>query len=172
MNRQEKAQVIESLKNNFQKSSASFLVGYKGLTVAQMADLRKKIRNEGGVLQVTKVTLMKRAVDETPEIEGLRSLLGNQIALVFTQAEPPAVAKILSDFSKDHEQLKLVGGFFESSVLTEDSIKQIAALPSREVLLAQVGGTLKALITKLAQVLNIMLVKPLMVLKEIEKKKS
>lgn len=172
MNRQEKEQIVASLKNNFEKSNASFLVGYKGLTVAQMADLRRKLRQEGGALQVTKVTLMKRAVDETPEIQEMRPLLGDQIALVFTENEPPAIAKILFDFSKDHEQLKLVGGFFESSVLNESSIKKIASLPPRDVLLAQVAGTLKAPITKLAQVVNAMLTKPLIALKEIEKKKS
>lgn len=172
MNRQDKTKVIESLRNEFQNSNASFLVGYRGLTVFQITDLRKKLREQGGKLHVAKVTLIKRALDEVPEVEGLRSFLGDQIALVFSKNESTAVAKVLSDFSKEFEQLQLIGGSLESSILDADSIKQIASLPSRDILLAQVCGTLKAPISKLAFVLNALLSKPLIVLKEIEKKKS
>ncbi len=172
MNRQEKEQVIESLKSDFQKSNASFLVGYKGLTVTQMADLRNKLREHGGLLQVAKVTLIKRAVSEVPKVEGLGSLLGDQVALVFVQNEPPTIAKVLCDFSNEFEQLQIVGGFYESSVLTDEAVKIIAKLPPREVLLAQIGGTLKAPLSRLAFIANLLLTKPLIVLKQIEKKKS
>ncbi|MGE0206263.1 MAG: 50S ribosomal protein L10 [Candidatus Babeliales bacterium] len=172
MNRQEKKQMIDTLKNDFEKSNASFLVGYKGLTVSQLADLRKKLRPEGASLHVAKVTLMRRAIADIPVSNELSSLLGGQIAVVFAQKEVPSVAKVLSDFTKETETFSLIGGYFESSVLSQDSIKQLASLPSREVLLAQVCGTLKAPISKFAQVLNTILVRPLVVLKEIEKKKS
>jgi large subunit ribosomal protein L10 len=172
MNRQEKEQIIESLKNGFQKSNASFLINYKGLSVAQMADLRKKLRQHGGSLRVAKVTLIKRAVDEVPAVEDLESLLGNQIALVFAKKEPPAVAKVLCDFAGEVEQLKVVGGSYESSLLTDEAVKMFAKLPSREVLLAQVCGTLQAPISKLAFIANALLKKPLVALKQVEKKKS
>ncbi len=172
MNRQEKEQVIESLKSDFQKSNASFLVGYKGLNVAQMADLRKKLREHGGSLYVAKVTLIKRAISEVPEVEGLDSLLSDQVALVFVQNEPPAIAKVLCDFSDKYEQLRVVGGSYESSVLSGEAIKVIAKLPPRELLLAQMCGTLKAPLSRLAFIANVLLTKPLIVLKQIEKKKS
>jgi large subunit ribosomal protein L10 len=154
MNRQEKQQIIEAIKSDFQKSTASFLVGYRGLTVAQLTDLRKKLRENGGALHVAKVTLIKRAIDGVPTVEGLRTFLGDQIALVFSQNEPPAIAKVLSDFSKEFEQLKIVVGSFESAILDENTIKEIASLPSREVLLAQLCGTLKAPMSKLAFVVD------------------
>ncbi|MEX0940062.1 MAG: 50S ribosomal protein L10 [Candidatus Babeliales bacterium] len=172
MNRQDKEQVIASLKKEFAKSSASFLVKYSGLTVAQMADLRRKLRKEGGALQVAKVTLIERAVDDIPEVKEMSSLLGNQIALVFAQQEPPAVAKVLYEFSKKNEQLRIVGGCYESSLLTEEAVKIFASLPPRPILLAQVCGTLKAPLSKLARTLNMVLLNPVLVIKQIEKKKS
>jgi large subunit ribosomal protein L10 len=172
MNRQEKEHVIESLVSNLAKGGASFLVNYRGLTVSEMSDLRKKLRKDGGKLQVAKVTLIRQAVKGVSVVEGLNSLLGDQVALVFAHDAPPAVAKTLYNFSKEHEKLKIIGGCFESSVLTEDLVKEIATLPSREVLLAQLIGTLNAPITRLVQVLNAVITQPLIVLKEIEKQKS
>lgn len=160
MNRQEKQNVIESIKNDFEQSSSSFLVGYRGLTVAQLTELRKKLREKGGTFHVAKITLIKRAIDAVPQVEGLRSYLGDQIALVFSKNEAPVIAKVLADFSKEFEQLKLVSGTFESSVLDAEAIKRIANLPSREVLLAQVCGTLKAPISKLAFILNVLAERP------------
>lgn len=171
MNRQEKAQVIESLKSDFEKSSASFVVGYRGLTVSQMAELRKRLREQGGLMHVAKITLAKRAIKDIASVEGFGSLLGDQLAFVFVQDEPPAIAKVLCDFSDEYEQLKVVGGMCDSSLLTQETIKTFATLPSREVLLAQVCGTLKAPLSKLGYILNMLLVNPLLVLKQIEKQK-
>lgn len=172
MNRREKEQMIESLQNDFQTSAASFLVGYKGLTVSQLADLRGQLRKEKARMQVTKVTLMKRAVAEVDDVKGLDPLLGDQVALVFASNEVPSVAKILCDFSKENEQLSVLGGCFETSVLDSQSVKSIASLPSREVLLAQLCGVLNAPVAKFAGVLNAILTKPVRALKEIEKKKA
>jgi len=172
MNRQEKEQVIESLKSGFQDSSASFLVNYKGLSVAQMADLRAKLREQGGSLRVAKVTLIKRAVGDVPGVSDLDSLLGEQVALVFAQNEPPAVAKVICDFAGEVEQLKVVGGSYESSLLTDEAVKTFAKLPPREVLLAQVCGALQAPISQLAFIASALLKKPLVALKQVENKKS
>ena len=94
------------------------------------------------------------------------------MALVFARKEPPAIAKVLSNYAKEHEKLTLVGGCYESLILTQEEIKKFAKIPSREILLAQVCGTLNASITKLAQVLNAILIRPLVLIKEIEKNKS
>lgn len=172
MNRQEKEQVIESLKTDFGKSSASFLVGYKGLTVFQMAELRKRLRKQGGSLHVAKITLIKRVVKDIPSVEPISSLLGDQTALVFVRDEPPAIAKILCDFSEECEKFRVIGGVCNSLLLTENTVKTFALLPSREVLLAQVCGTLKAPISKLGYILNMLLISPLLVLKGIEEQKK
>jgi len=171
MNRQQKVEVIKNLKENFLESQATFVVSYKGLSVAQMQQLRADLRKKGGVLKVAKARLMKRAVDGEEGLTDLTSHLHDQIGLVFAKEQFTDVAKVLSDFSKENEALGLVAGLFESKVIEKDKIKQIASLPSREELLAQVCGTLNAPITGLVRVLNMMVLKPLLVLNQIKNKK-
>jgi large subunit ribosomal protein L10 len=172
MNRQDKEQVVQSLQNELKTSQASFLVGYKGMTVAQLTDLRRKLHEVNGSFQVAKVTLMERAIAQTPSVDGLQSYLGDQIALVFAHKESPAVAKILFTFAKGNEQLKLIAGCFEQTVLAPDKIKVLASLPPREILLAQVCGTLKAPTHKLVMMLNLMLVRLCIVLQQAAEKKK
>ena len=171
MNRQNKEQVVQSLQSDLKTSQASFLVGYKGMTVAQLTDLRRKLHGFGS-LQVAKVTLMERAIDQVPSVDGLQSYLGDQIALVFAHKESPAVAKILFTFAKGNEQLKLIAGCFEHTVLAPDRIKVLASLPTREILLAPVCGTLKAPTHKLVMMLNLMLVRLCIVLQQAAEKKK
>ena len=172
MNRQEKEQVIDSLKVDFERSNASFLIGYKGLTVSQMSDLRRRLRKKGASLHVAKITLIKRAIKEIPAVQELGSLLGDQLALVFVQNEPPGIAKILCDFSAECEKLRVLGGSCDSFLLTQETVKTFATLPSREVLLAQVCGILKTPISRFGNLLNKILISPLVVLKNIEKQKK
>jgi large subunit ribosomal protein L10 len=171
MNRQEKAQIIETLKSDFENSPASFLVDYKGLTVSQMAELRKRLRKHGGSMHVAKITLVKRALQGVPHDEEFDSLLGDQLAFVFVQKESPAIAKVLCDFSNECGQLKIVGGMSDAALLTQEAVKVFASLPSREVLLAKVCGTLQAPLSQLVYILNGLIEKPLLVLKQIEKQK-
>jgi large subunit ribosomal protein L10 len=154
MNRQQKSEVVDFLKNNFSENQASFLVGFQGLTVAQMQDLRRELRKQGGTLKVTKARLMKRAAVGLKCSDELAPFFKGQIGLVFADKETPNVAKVLYEYAKKHEALKLVAGCFEDSVLDGSSIVRIASLPSREVLLAQVCGTLKAPLTSFVTVLN------------------
>jgi large subunit ribosomal protein L10 len=154
MNRHEKESSIASLKEQFSKSQATFLVSYKGLTVMQLQKLRRAVRAEGGVVQVAKTTLMQRAVEGMGCADALAPYFKEQIALIFVGNEMPAVAKALKDFAKENEALGVVAGCADTTLMTSDMIMRIAALPSREVLLAQTCGTLKAPITKLACVLE------------------
>jgi large subunit ribosomal protein L10 len=154
MNRHEKESSIASLKEQFSKSQATFLVSYKGLTVMQLQKLRRAVRAEGGAFQVAKTTMMKRAVEGMGCADALTPYFKEQVALVFVDGQMPAVAKALRDFSKENEALGVVVGCADSSLMTSDVIMRIATLPSREVLLAQTCGTLKAPIAKLASVLE------------------
>lgn len=171
MNRQEKEQVVQVLKDNFAKSPASFIIGYKGLTVNQMQNLRAKLREQGGNLKVTKARLMKRAV-EGQDTQALSPYFKDQIGLVFALEEPPAVAKVLSDFAKDHKGLQLIVGQLDAELLTSDAILRIATLPSKEVLLAQLCGALNAPIVNTAVVLNMQVKRLLIVLQQISKKEQ
>lgn len=154
MNRQEKMQSIATLKESFSGSKATFLVSYKGLSVGQLQKLRRSLQEKGGELIVAKTTLMKRAVKGIAGVDTLAPYFKEQVALIFTSKEAPLVAKILRDFSKENEKLGIVAGCMDSNFLTGDLVVKIASLPSREVLLAQLCGTLKAPIAKLAVALN------------------
>jgi large subunit ribosomal protein L10 len=171
MNRQEKEQAIQSLRDDFKNSQASFVVEYQGMTVAQVLALRRKLRAQGGTLKVAKTSLMRRVATENTNIEGLSSYLKNQVALVFAQQESPAVAKVLCDFAKEHKQLSVVAGYVDSVVMSSGAISILASLPSKEILFAQLCGTLKAPSMNLVNVLNMLIVRLLCVLKEIEKTK-
>lgn len=172
MNRQHKAEIVEALHADFLGSSGAFIVGVQGLTVAQIQKLRTALRQQGGKLKVAKARLMKRATLDIAGPENLNPSLKGQIGLVFAMKEAPAVAKVLHAFSKENESFKLIGGCIDTMMLDSTSIERVATLPSKEVLLAQLCGTLKAPTTALVSVLNAVLVGPLVALKQLEEKKK
>jgi large subunit ribosomal protein L10 len=167
MNRQQKADVIATLKGNFEQSSASFIVGFQGLTVAQLQKLRGNLRKNGGSLKVTKARLMKRAAEGIQGAETLVPHFKNQIGIVFTSGETPAVAKVLHDFSKENQALTVIAGYLDAEFLDSNSVVRIASLPSREVLLAQVCGTIKAPLANSVNVLNVLVLRLLWTLKQV-----
>jgi len=172
VNRQEKALVVDGLKENLLSSQASFLVVYRGLSVEKMQQLRSQLRANNGSLKVAKARLMKRAVDGEAGISELTDFFKDQIGLVFADDDVAGVAKVLTDFSKENKALGLVAGYFDSRVIAKEKVAQIASLPPKEVLLAQLCGTLQAPISGLARVLNMMILKLLFVLKQIEDQKK
>ncbi len=172
MNRQQKSEVVETLRNLFEGSQAAFLVGYKGLTVHKLQELRKGLRQKGGSMMVAKARLMKRAT-QGMEYEGdFAPLLKDQISIVFASGDAAAVAKLLNDFAKENNQLKVVAGCVEDRVIDAQSVIRIATLPPREVLLAQLAGTLQAPITKLAGTLNQLIAGLAISLKQVADKKQ
>ena len=154
MNRQEKQLVIDSLKKDFSGNSGSFLVGIKGMTVEELRALRKGIVTHGGHMQVIKNTLMKAAVKDMPGVSDLTPYFKDQVALVFASKEVPAIAKVLCGFSQNNEKLTVVAGCLDAKVMAKNGVIMLATLPSREVLLAQVCGTIKAPISQFVRVLN------------------
>lgn len=138
MNREQKAIIIDSIKNDFSQSEASFVVGYKGLTVKQLQALRKELRSKNGSFKVAKGRLVKLAVKDLNGVNSLSPYFKEQIGVVFAADQVSGVAKVLYNFSKANQGLKLVAGFFDERVLPSKDIERIATLPSREELLAQV----------------------------------
>jgi len=171
MNRQQKADVIHILRTQFDNSAASFLVNYAGLTVDQMQRLRKRLLGNDAELKVAKARLMNKALEGSNIQCSLQPFLKNQVALIFGGNNFPAVAKVLYDFSKENEAFKLVVGCIENQLLNPAAIIQVASLPSREVLLAQVCGTLRAPMNNFVIVLNMLLLRMVWALKQIEDKK-
>lgn len=157
MNRHQKETVVSDLKEMFNKSKASFLVQYKGLGVSQLQDLRKRLRNDRAYMKITKARLMKIATQDIHAMESFKGNFKDQVGLVFALDEVSVVAKKLVDFSKEHEALSIVAGFFESQVISKDRVTWLASIPSREILLAQVVGTLQAPLARLAYIVSVLI---------------
>lgn len=172
MNRQEKQHVIDEIKRDFKSAQASFVVYMQGMTVEAVQKLRRELHEKKGTIKVAKNTLLKRATDDLPGLNELAPYFKEQIAVVFAEGEAPAVAKILFDTAKVQTHLKLRAGALDSRVISAEQIEFLAALPSREVLLAQLCGTLNAPIQQTASLLNQLIARLLYVLNEIEKKKQ
>lgn len=172
MNRQEKEQVIASLKQDFADSQAAFLVSYQGLDVTQMSNLRNALREKNGSCKVAKVTLMRRGIEQVPAVMQLEPFVKEQIALVFAHGEPVSIAKVLFDFSKEHDKLLLVAGCFESQLLDAKAISALAKLPSREVLLGQVCGLLQAPASGIAYTMNAVMSQLLVAINKVAEKQA
>jgi len=154
MNKQQKEQVVSTLRASLAGAQASFLVGYKGLTVNDLQELRKKLRAEGGTLQVAKARLIKRAVTELP-VQEFAPLCKDQIALVYTKKEAAPIAKVVVEFGKDRKVAPvIISGYAEQRLLDAKTISFLATLPSRQVLLAQLCGLLQAPVAQLARTLQ------------------
>jgi large subunit ribosomal protein L10 len=172
MNRQQKEAVVSELKDKLSASQATFLIGYKGLDVASMQTLRRGLRDADGELKVTKARLMKIAANDVDGMQNFADSFKDQVGLVFANSEVLAVAKTLATFAKEHKALDLVSGFFEAKVMSKAQIDYLASLPSKEGLLALLMGTLQAPVGNFARLLNMMIVRLLIVLKQISEKGS
>ena len=151
--RPEKAAKVSELKDLMTGSKGVILVDYCGLTVAEDTDLRRKMREAGVTYMVAKNTFVRIAAKEAG-IEGLDSFLEHNTALAFSAEDPVAPAKILSEFAKDHKALEIKAGILDGAVIGLDEVKALADLPSREVLLAKLIGSMQAPISGLVTVLH------------------
>jgi large subunit ribosomal protein L10 len=147
--RPDKVAVIDEVRERLESSSASVVTEYRGLTVAEMAELRKTLRAAGGDFKVFKNTLVRRALQGTSH-EGISDFLEGPTGIAFVHGDVSAVAKALKDFSEANPALIIKGGVFEGSALSADSLKTLANLPSREVLLSQLAGLIASPMQSLA----------------------
>lgn len=171
MNRQEKQSVIDAVKDDFQRSQATFIVATQGMNVESIQRLRSGLYAQNGTMKVVKNTLLKRATKDLPGIADLEPFFKEQIAVVFAKGEAPSVAKLLYDATKDGQKLALIGGTLDAKVITAKQIEYLANLPSREVLLAHLCGTLNAPLTNYVRVLNELVARFVRVLNQIENTK-
>ncbi|MFT4052045.1 MAG: 50S ribosomal protein L10 [Microbacterium sp.] len=143
---------VAELTKNFEDSTAVLLTEYRGLTVAELKELRGSIRQDAEYA-VVKNTLTKIAA-RNAGVEGLDDELKGPSAIAFVHGDPVAVAKGLRAFAKAHPLLVIKGGYFDGAALTADEVNKLADLESREVLLAKLAGAMKASLTKAAYVFN------------------
>ena len=170
MNRQQKEAVVSEVRDKLASSQATFLVGFKGLTVSKMQTLRDDLRKLDGTIKVTKARLMKIASEKIEGSADFNNHLKDQVCLVFAEKEVPPVAKALFDFSKKNNLLRVISGLFENKTLTTEQVDFLAKLPPKEVLLAQLAGTLQAPYASFARILHTMIARLLYALKQISEK--
>ena len=140
--RADKAQEIASLSEKFARSNAQFLVDFKGLSVEQVTNLRKKLFPVNSEMKVVRNTLAIRALVDNPKSASLKDSLSGNNAVVFAYEDAAAVAKALTDFAKDVELLQLKTGVMDGQKLDAAGIKALATLPPKDVLRAMLLGTM------------------------------
>jgi large subunit ribosomal protein L10 len=144
----EKAAAVAELKEFFSNSDAAVLTEYRGLTVAQLKELRRSL-GENAEYAVVKNTLTAIAARELG-IEAFDGQLAGPTAIAFISGDPVEAAKSLRDFAKTNPQLIIKSGYLEGKALSEAEIRQLADLESREVLLAKVAGAAQAALSQAA----------------------
>lgn len=152
MNRNEKTQEVGNLKAQFQQAKFAVLTDYRGISVSQITDLRRKLREKSTRFKVIKNRLAKIAAEDTP-FSVLKDHFKGTIALALTDGDPTTSAKILADFAKANEKLILKMAFLDGKVLTAKDVDVLAKMPSKEELIAKLMGSMQAPARNLVSVL-------------------
>jgi len=151
--RAEKVAVVEEVRTRLSAAGAAILTEYRGLKVAELEVLRRSLREAGGEYKIYKNTLVRFATRELG-LDGVEGLLEGPTAIAFADADVPAVAKALRDFSRTNPLLVVKGGVMGTSVLTAQDATALADIPSRDVLLARLAGLMAAPLQQFASLLQ------------------
>jgi len=152
MDRAQKQEAIETLKGDFAGAGAVVVTHYMGLTVAEMTDLRGRLREQGAQLKVVKNTLATKALDGSVGEAG-DALFKGPVAIAFGP-DPVSAAKVATQYAKENEKFSVIGGMMGQQVLDKASISALATLPSLDQLRAKLIGLIQAPATKIAGVLQ------------------
>ena len=142
MDRAQKEKVIEELGQVLESSGVVVVAHYAGLTVAEMQDLRAKLRDAGGAVRVAKNRLAKIALEGTPN-QPVADLLNGMTVFAYSE-DPVAAAKAIVDYAKENEKLQILGGAMGGEGLDVDGVTRVSKMPSREELLAQIASCIGA----------------------------
>jgi large subunit ribosomal protein L10 len=171
LTRNEKEQLLQEYGSGLAKAPHAFLLGYQGITVPQVTELRSRVRQSGGEYVVVKNTLALRAID-SQALEQLKEHFVGPTAVVFSSTDPVSLAKALTDYAKDVPAVKFKAGMVEGRAIAADQIKDIASLPSREELIAKLLFLLQSPVVRFARVLAAVPQSFVSVLDQVRKKKE
>ena len=171
MNRDEKQQVVETLTREIGQATNAFLIEFKGITVPQVTELRKQVRESGSSYVVVKNTLALIALKDSPMIE-LREKFTGETAVAYNSGDPVALAKALSKFAKDVPTVQFKGAMLDGKLVAAAQIDTIANLPSREELVAKLLFVLQSPIRGLVTVLQANIRNIAVVLDQVAKQKG
>lgn len=151
---QNKQQVVTELKELLSESQLTIVIDYKGLSVAEISDLRARLRETGTTCKVAKNTLMRLAIDGDENWQPLQDFLGGPSAFLFVKEDLANAVKAYKDFTKATNKTAVRGGVMEGQVLSKEQVDSLTELPTREEVMAQIAWALNANTTKIAAGLN------------------
>ena len=152
--RENKQAVISDLKELLSEAQLAVVIDYQGLSVAEITELRNRLRPTGTTCKVTKNTLMQIAVEDDQNWQPMSQFLANSSAFLLVKDDIGGAVRAYQTFQKDTKKTAFRGGVMQGQALTEDQVKAIADLPSKEELIAQIAGAINSLATKLAVSIN------------------
>ena len=152
MDRAEKRELVTGLNEAFKSAGSVVVAHYAGITVAQMNDLRSKMRVAGGTVKVAKNRLAKIALQGT-DSESIQKLFIGQTLIAYSE-DPVVAPKVASDFAKTNDRLIILGGAMGTTSLNADGVKALATMPSLDELRARIVGMIATPATRIAQVVN------------------
>jgi len=144
-----KAKEVEEVTEQLKSAVSAIVVDYRGLTVEQVTDLRKQLREAGVKMRVIKNKIMVRAAEKAGYAD-LNDVFSGPTAVAFSEEDPVAPAKILANFAKTADALQLKGGVIEGKVASLEEVQEYATMPSREELLATIANLLQAPVRNVA----------------------
>ena len=150
---EQKKTAVAELIEKLNAAQAGVLVDYRGLTVSEDTELRRKFREAGVEYTVVKNSLTRFAAKEVG-LEELDGILHGPTSLAISDSDPVAPAKIISDFAKNNDKIEIKAGFLDGKVISLDEVKTLANTPSRETLIAKIMGSLNAPISNLVRTLQ------------------
>jgi large subunit ribosomal protein L10 len=153
MNREQKAVAIAEIAHNIDESDAIFAVDYRGITVAQVAELRGRLREADASFKVVKNSLTERAADQVG-VETLKEYLTGPTALTFVRGDIAMAAKAVADFGRANQLLPFKGGLMDGAPLDVEQIRSLSRLPSRQALYGQLVGVVASPVSGLVRTLN------------------
>ena len=145
-----KKEIVAELKGLLSEAQLALVIDYKGLSVAEITDLRNRLREKGTVCKVTKNTLMRIAVEEDDAWKPMTQFLKDSSAFILVKEDLGGAIKAYQSFQKDTKKTELRGGVMEGRALNGDDIDAITKLPTKEELIARIAGAINAIPTKLA----------------------
>lgn len=149
MDRKEKKNEIDRLKEKFEKATTAVIAEYKGLKVSEITALRRALREVAGEYRVAKNTLIALAIEGSPYLS-LKELLTGQNGLVIGYGDAVGLAKIITQYAKEHDKFNIKGGMADGQFLAASRVERLSQLPSREILRAQLLGILSRPATQVA----------------------
>lgn len=152
LSRATKQEILGGYEESLSAAQHAFVIGFKGITVNQVTELRSRVRKSGGKYVVIKNTLARRAVSGKA-LDQVKQHFTGPTAIVYSESDPVSLAKVLTDFAKETPAIEFKGGLVEGKPIAAGQVKEIAALPGRQELIAKLLFLLQSPITRFVRVL-------------------